>query len=98
MAILDHGDEIVISFDLAGQLVPQDVDQVMAGEHAGGDFPMRQALFGEEHQGDHDQCHVVMPSLPASGLIVGHTAGALGILKGPFDEMAVGLHAGQSAQ
>lgn len=41
MALLDHGDKIAISFDLAGQLVPQDVDQVMAGKHAGGDFPMR---------------------------------------------------------
>ena len=51
MAIFDHGDEIVISFDLAGQLVTQDVDQVMAGEHAGGHFPMGQAFFGEEHQG-----------------------------------------------
>jgi hypothetical protein len=43
----------------------------MAGKPAGGDFPMRQALFGEEHQGDHDQRHVMMPGLSALGLIVG---------------------------
>ncbi len=30
-----------------------------------------QALFGEEHQGDHDQRHVVMLGLPASDRIVG---------------------------
>lgn len=56
---------------------------------------MHQTLFGEKHQGDHGQRHVVMPSLPASDLIVSHAAGALGILEGPFDEMAVGLRAGQ---
>lgn len=40
--------------------------------------------FGEEHQGDHDQRHVVMPGLPASDPIVGHAAGALGILESPY--------------
>jgi hypothetical protein len=39
----------------------------------------------------------VMPSLPAPNLIVSHTASALGIPEGPFDEMAVSLHTGQSA-
>ena len=76
----------------------QDVDQIMAGEHAGGDFAMHQALFGEKHQGDHDLRHVVMLGLPAAGLIVGYAAGDFDILEGPFDDMVVGLHAGQSAQ
>lgn len=98
MTLLNHGDKVVIGFDLAGELVAQDVDQIITGEHAGGDFPMYQALFGEEHQGDHDQRHVVMPGLPSPNLVVDHAAGALGILEGPFDEMPVGLHAGQSAQ
>ena len=97
MAFCDHLSHVVVGFDFAGQFVPQDVDQVVAGEHAGGDVAMRQALFGEEHQGDHDQRHVVMPGLPAAGLVAGHAAGALGVLEGAFDEVAVGLHAGQSA-
>ena len=97
MAFGDHFRHVIVGFDFAGQFVAQDVDQVVAGEHAGGDFTMGQALFGEKHQGNHDQRHVVMPGLPAAGLIVGHAAGALGILEGTFDEVAVSLHAGQSA-
>ena len=46
MAFCDHVSHVVVGFNFAGQLVPQDVDQIMAGEHAGGDVPMRQALFG----------------------------------------------------
>ena len=98
MAVLDHGDHVIVGSHLAGQLVAQDVDEGVPGRHGGGDFAMRQALFGEKHQGDHDQRHVVMPGMPSSGLVVGHTAGALGILESPFDKVAVGLHAGQSAQ
>lgn len=98
MAVLDHGDEVIIGSHLAGELMAQDVDQIVTGKHAGGDFPMGQTLLGKEHQGDHDERHVVMPCLPSADLIVGHATGALGIFESPFDEMAVGLHAGQSAQ
>lgn len=95
MVLGDHLGRVVVSFYLAGQLVAQDIDEVVTGEHAGGDFTMRQAFFGEEHQGDHDQRHRVMPSLPTAYLVAGHAAGALGILEGTFNEVSVGLHASQ---
>lgn len=98
MTFLDHDHHVVIGSHLAGWLVTQDVDRLVAGEHAGGDVPMRQALLGEEYQGYHDQCHMVMPSLLATGLIVGHAAGGLDILEGPFDEISIRLHASQSTQ
>lgn len=66
MALRDHGKHGVIGSHLAVQLVAENVDQVVAGEHACGDFPMHQMLFGQERQGDLDQRHVMMPSLPAS--------------------------------
>lgn len=75
-----------------------DVDQITTREHASGDFPMYQTLFGQEHQDDQDHRHVMMPSLLTADLIVGHAAGALGIFESLLDELAVGLHAGQSPQ
>jgi len=97
MALGDHLCHVIVGFDFSGHFVAQDVDEVVARKHAGGDFTMGQAFFGEEHQGDHDQRHVVMPGLPAARLIVGHATSALGIFEGALNEVAVGLHAGQSA-
>jgi hypothetical protein len=57
-----------------------------------------EAFFGEEHQGDHDQGHVMMPGIETPDLVVGQTAGALGILEPALDEMACCLHFGQMTQ
>ena len=60
MAILDGGDEVGIGLDFGRQLVAHDLYQIVAGQQvcclAVGD-----AFLGQEHQRDHDQCHVMMP-------------------------------------
>ena len=96
MAVLDHGNEIVVGLNFAGKLVPHDVDEVMTREEPCG-VSIVQPFLGEKHQGNHDQRHVMMPSLPASDLIVGHATRPFGILESTLHKVAISLHAGQSA-
>ena len=96
MAISDHRGELGIGLDPGRQLVTQDIDQVVAGKQRRG-FTISQSFLGQKHQRHHDERHVMMPGLPTPDLIIGHPAGALGILEGAFDQVAGHLHIGQAA-
>jgi hypothetical protein len=53
-------------------------------------------LFQHEQQRHGDQRQVVMPGLPASGLVVAHADLPFGVLKLPLDPVALALHPRQS--
>lgn len=93
----DGHDQIFVGADLGRKLVTQHLDNIKTGKKS-----MRvaycQSLLGEKEVGNEHQSHVVMPGQPATNLIVGHAAGAHGILEGPLDEEARGLHGHQVAQ
>lgn len=91
MPVLDRHDEIGVGLDLGGQLVLHDLHQIVALQQAVG-VAVGQTLLGQEHQRHHDQGHVVMPSLPATSLVVGHPTTALRLLNGTLDEMPRPLH------
>ncbi len=55
------------------------------------------ALLKEKEQGHHDQRHVVMPSLPTAGLVLGHSGLSLGVLKSALDPVALTLDLGEPA-
>ncbi len=97
VAFGDGLDEIFVGVDLAGQAMTQHLDHIAAGQQLRR-LPVGQSLLGQEHQRDHHQGHVVMPTVPEAHLIVGHATLALGVLKGPFDEVTGRLHHRQMAQ
>ena len=54
MPSLGHNKEIIVGLGLAGQLVAQDIDQVVAREEVGG-IAQGKALLRQEHQRHRDE-------------------------------------------
>lgn len=96
-AILDGSDEAGIGLDLVGQLMADDPYQIVARQEIGG-VAVGQALLGDEHNGNHHQRHVVVPSVPTADLIVGHAAGSLCFFKRRLYKMPRHLHFRQTTQ
>ena len=73
--------QLILVGSLCGrQFVAHDLDEIVAGKQLSC-LTVGEALLGQKHQRDHDQSHVVMPGMKAPDLVVGHTAGALGVLE-----------------
>jgi hypothetical protein len=90
MALLDGGGQVFVRDDFRGQFVPQHVDHIETGQQAVR-IAQRQALLGQEKMGKQHQRHMVMPGQPAAHLILGHAAGALGVLQRPLNEEALAV-------
>jgi len=97
MALLDLADDVFRVVVVAWQDASQEDLDVRCAQQRQGLF-LKLPFTEKKQQGHHDKGHVVIPGLPAAGLVLIHAGFVLGLLKGPFHPIALPLHVGESRQ
>lgn len=91
MTLPDRRGEVFVRVDFRRKLVSRHLNHIETGQQAVR-IAQRQTLLGEKDMSDQHQRHMVIPSEPATHLLLGHDARAFGILQRPLDEVARRLH------
>ena len=97
MALVDAGDQRLLSFRLARQTLFQHLDDVARRKQFQARL-MRGALLGDEQHRQHHHGGMVVPCPPAQRLIIGQAALALGIFESALDPIALPLHLRETQQ